>query len=359
MRLQAAELTDPLNKPLNAMNKSPLRILFLEDSEPDVFLIQRQLKEAHIRFTAMIVDTRNEFENALRDFRPEVILSDHSLPQFNSAEALKIYKTFGCKVPFILVTGTVSEEFAAQAIKEGADDYILKTNLTRLPAAITASLKTRQQEQQNENFVEEIKQKNIFLEQLMNSQPVAFFIARAGGDYAITYISENVKNITGYDAKQFVDDPALWPSNIHPEDAAWIFPSIADIFKTGRAEYRWKIADGSVKWFLANFTIVKEQDEEEYAHGVWIDITSLKTADHRKAEYLKGLEQMLFMTSHKVRQPVAQILGISKLLDHPVNSQDELKEIMGLMKEPAVSLEKFTRELTAYMDDLKIKTNSM
>ncbi len=118
-----------------------MKILILEDVEEDVVLIERILKKDGLAFNTLQVDTRDEFIDAMNNFGPDVILSDHGLPQFNSTEALEICRGKSKKIPFILVTGTVSEEFAVNCIKQGADDYILKSNLSRLPSAIRNSLR--------------------------------------------------------------------------------------------------------------------------------------------------------------------------------------------------------------------------
>ncbi|HEV8515866.1 MAG TPA: hybrid sensor histidine kinase/response regulator, partial [Cyclobacteriaceae bacterium] len=104
--------------------------------------------------------TQAEFVASLRDFQPDVILSDHSLPQFNSAEALKICRRAGLQIPFILVTGTVSEEFAVTCLKMGADDYVLKANLTRLPSAIATALKKREEEKKRKIAEKALRQQN-------------------------------------------------------------------------------------------------------------------------------------------------------------------------------------------------------
>lgn len=123
-----------------------LKVLVLEDMDEDLELIMRSLKKAGLQFEARRVDTRDEFINALQEYPADVILSDHSLPQFNSAEALKLCRTFGLKIPFILVTGAVSEEFAVNSLKQGADNYVLKSNLARLPSAIANALRQREDE---------------------------------------------------------------------------------------------------------------------------------------------------------------------------------------------------------------------
>jgi signal transduction histidine kinase len=128
-----------------------LKILMLEDLEEDVGLIERTLNKQGILFISRRVDTRDEFVEALGSFDPDIILSDHALPQFNSLEALTICRKQHVDVPFILVTGTVSEEFAVNCLKQGADDYVLKSNLVRLPSAIQNALKQRHHEQKRKN----------------------------------------------------------------------------------------------------------------------------------------------------------------------------------------------------------------
>jgi signal transduction histidine kinase len=123
-----------------------LKILVLEDMEDDLELIEYVLTEAKLKFTAKRVDSREQFVSALKKDHVDVILSDHSLPQFNSDEALTLYRESGLKIPFILVTGAVSDEFAVNSLKQGADDYVLKSNLTRLPAAIVNAVKQREAE---------------------------------------------------------------------------------------------------------------------------------------------------------------------------------------------------------------------
>jgi signal transduction histidine kinase len=132
-----------------------LRILMLEDILEEAGLIERVLKKAKLPFVSMRVDGPEEFVVALESFNPDVVLSDHALPQFNSIEALKLCRSRGLMIPFILVTGTVSEEFAVNCLKQGVDDYILKNNLSRLPAAILNSL--NQREMESRRLVTELK----------------------------------------------------------------------------------------------------------------------------------------------------------------------------------------------------------
>ena len=149
------------------MNKV-LKILMLEDSEDDAGLIQRELKEQGFEIEARTVDTRSDFEAALNNFDPDVILSDHSMPGFNSTEALRLHKKTKRRIPFILVTGTVSEEFAVEALQAGADDYILKDKLTRLPSAIQWAIEKHRLAEEKEKAEQTLLEQNIELKKLSN-----------------------------------------------------------------------------------------------------------------------------------------------------------------------------------------------
>ena len=126
----------------------PLRILLVEDNPADAELIQYELDHGGVEHEAQCVATKTAFLAALRKAPPDAIISDYSLPQFNAIDALHALKAHRVEVAFILVTGTQSEEVAVECLKEGADDYILKSSLKRLPAALLASVQRKRSEAQ-------------------------------------------------------------------------------------------------------------------------------------------------------------------------------------------------------------------
>ena len=120
--------------------RNTLKILHLEDVEFDADLVSRVLKKEKFVSEIKVVDTKEAYVQALIEFAPDVVLSDHTLPSFNSREALNIFLQSGMKIPFILVTATISEEYAVSVIKAGANDYIVKDHLEKLPEAIVNSI---------------------------------------------------------------------------------------------------------------------------------------------------------------------------------------------------------------------------
>ncbi len=113
-----------------------LRVIMVEDVAIDAELAERELKRAGIAVQARRVEREDDFRRELGEFRPQVILSDFSMPQFDGMSALKIARETVPDVPFIFVSGTLGEDYAIRALKNGATDYVLKSNLVRLPPTI-------------------------------------------------------------------------------------------------------------------------------------------------------------------------------------------------------------------------------
>jgi len=136
-----------------SQHPKPIRILFIEDLEYEAELSLAQLRRAGIDCVCKRVETEEALREALGSFTPNLILSDFSLPQFDGIAALRIAHELAPEVPFIYVSGTIGEERAIDALLCGAVDYVLKTNLTRLPPAVRRALadaqarKERQREQ--------------------------------------------------------------------------------------------------------------------------------------------------------------------------------------------------------------------
>ncbi len=128
------------------MSLAPLiRVLLTEDVSADAELEVREMKRAGLRVTHKIADTERTFTDALREFDPDIILSDFSMPHFDGMSALALARELRPQTPFIFVSGTIGEEYAIRALKNGATDYVLKTNLVRLPAAVERALADAQQ----------------------------------------------------------------------------------------------------------------------------------------------------------------------------------------------------------------------
>ncbi|MFP4025746.1 MAG: PAS domain S-box protein [Thiohalospira sp.] len=117
-----------------------IKILIVEDLPTDVELAIREIKKGNIDFTYKVVDTEHDFRIQLTDFNPDIIVSDYMMPNFDGMKALKITRAKDTIIPFVVLTGSMNEETAVACMKAGANDYVLKEKIKRLPFAILEAL---------------------------------------------------------------------------------------------------------------------------------------------------------------------------------------------------------------------------
>jgi signal transduction histidine kinase len=139
----------------------PVRILFIEDSEDDVALQVRLLRQGGYEVVYERVDNAKLLTTSL-DAKWDLIISDHSMPQFNGLEALRMVRSRGSDVPFIFVSGTIGEEAAVAALKVGAQDYLMKTNFHRLIPAVQRELRDAEERRQHRRLEEQVHQLRRF-----------------------------------------------------------------------------------------------------------------------------------------------------------------------------------------------------
>ncbi len=123
------------------IEKKPLRVLFVEDLPTDAELAERVLRKGGLDLEPMRVDTRESFLAALEEFRPDVVISDYSMPVFDGMSALGLAHARDPNLPFIILTGSMHEDTAVECMKAGAGDYVIKEHITRLPFAVAEALK--------------------------------------------------------------------------------------------------------------------------------------------------------------------------------------------------------------------------
>ncbi|MGF7038432.1 ATP-binding protein [Mucilaginibacter lappiensis] len=146
--------------------KADPKILILEDNQSDADLLLRELKKSGLRFTSEIVQTRLAFEHALKNFNPDIILSDYSLPSFDAITAFRIKQSKYPHIPFIIVSGIIGEENVVELIKSGVTDYASKNTLVTLSAKISRAL--------NDSIV---RKEKIIIDDQLKTQAAELIIA--------------------------------------------------------------------------------------------------------------------------------------------------------------------------------------
>jgi diguanylate cyclase (GGDEF)-like protein len=165
-----------------------LQLVVVEDSVIDAELVARHLAKAGLDVVMHRVQTESELVSALHEKRPDLILSDFSLPQFSGLRALDVARANAPETPFIYVSGTIGEERAIDALRRGATDYVLKTNLSRLSSAVEralreAALKADQRKSEQQRREQEVRlQRLTRTYRMLSSTSSAILRLRTRGD---------------------------------------------------------------------------------------------------------------------------------------------------------------------------------
>jgi PAS domain S-box-containing protein len=268
-----------------------IKILHLEDVKSDAELVERTLKKSGIEFEKVLVDTRDEFVHALEDFRPDVILSDHSLPEFNSLEALKLLKQSGRDVPFILITATVSEEFAVNVMKEGASDYVLKDRLQRLPNAIINALGKFQSDAERQVYLNKIVASEALF---TKAESIAEFGTwRVDLTNNVTTWSAGNYTLLGYDYDEVEPGYESFLKNIHPDDKQFVeetLKSSLEKSRSGQADFRIVNKDNSIRHVHTQYEFERDQTGHVvYLTGFNQDVTRQQLAQD---EIQRNMEEL-------------------------------------------------------------------
>ncbi|MDQ3550310.1 MAG: PAS domain S-box protein, partial [Bacteroidota bacterium] len=268
-----------------------LKILHLEDVSSDAVLVNNQLKKSKLDYEILVVETKYKFIKALKEATPDIILADHSLPSFNSIEALAILQKSRLKIPFILITAAMSDEFAVDLIKKGADDYILKDRLNRLPAAIQNALETCRLKRAKEAIIDELISSQLHLKE-------AQAVAKLGSwetdlqTFSVIW-SEEHHHIFETDPKTFQATHEAFYNFIHPEDRDKVKTTFENSFNSqtpNSIEHRIITTNGTLKHVIENWKILRDaQGHPVRAIGTCQDITERKIAE---TDLLESREEM-------------------------------------------------------------------
>ncbi len=306
-----------------------IRILHLEDSQSDAMLVEWALKKSNLRYELLLVTNKNDFRAALHDFNPDIIISDHSLPSFSSIEALQMLKDAGKSIPFVLITGTVSEEFAVSIIKQGATDYLLKDRLQRLPEAIQSAIRSWNAEKERLKYFETVtKNENKFRALIEN---ISDGIILVNEDGALIYQSPSEERISGYRNDEIAGRTIfdfIYPADL-PKAEEFFQAVYANPGSTRSQQYRILHKTGQPVWVESTIT---NKLADPHINAIIInyrDITERKRSEEealRLIEDLKkknnDLRQFAYIVSHNLRAPIAKIQGLSTMLMDSVPAED-------------------------------------
>jgi len=287
------------------MNNQSLRVLIVEDSEDDLLLLIRNLQKGGYNPAYERVQTAAAMKKALKNGQWDIILCDYTLPKFNAPSAIAVLKETNIDIPLIVVTGAVGEETAAECMRLGAQDYIMKENLSRLCPAIARELEdanVRNKEKQAEEDLKESENKYR-----LNFEHVTDVVFTIDNDLNISSVSPSVERLLGYKPQDFIGQPVSNLGNILAPES--LDQAIADISFVLKGEtisatiYQFIAKDGTIKYGEVSGSPLMRNGRIIGIISVARDITGRRQAE----EALREREAILEITIDEASICVAMI----------------------------------------------------
>ncbi len=316
---------------------TPLKLLIVEDSQDDAELMVRQLRRAGFEPIWKRVETEAEYLAELRKL-PEVVLSDYSMPQFSGLRAAQLLQESGLAIPFILVSGTVGEEHAVEAMKGGATDYLLKDRIARLGNAVQRALEQKQLRQQREQAEEELRESEEKFRQLAENINEVFWITDPARCQML-YVSPAYEKIWGRACQSIYQSPQSWAEAIEPEDRPRVLEAWSAKQERGEYDETYRIVrpDGAVRWIRDRGFPVRDAAGKAYRIvGTAEDITEHKNLETQfmRAQRLESIGTLAGGIAHDLNNVLAPILMSCELLQMSARDADT-RNMIGTIKASA------------------------
>ncbi len=281
----------------------PLRVLVLEDRPVDAELILYEMKRSGYDCAGKRVDTQADYLQAIEEL-PDIILADYSLPQFTAMQALHLLQERGLDIPFVVVTGTISEEAAVETMIQGAADYLLKDRLGRLGQAVQRALQQKALRDEKRKSEQALRLSEDKFSKAFRISPDAIGISRfLDGKYI--EVNEGFTRLTG-----FVPEEVLGKNNLtlnlwaNLDESQQFFSIMKTQGEVSNMEGVFKRSDGSLWIGLVSARII-EVNGDPCIIAITRDITERKRAEldlqHAHADLAEAYD--------------ATIEGWSKVLD--------------------------------------------
>lgn len=301
-----------------------MKILLLEDNPSDAELIERELRKEGLVFESKRVDTRDAFEREVMASKPDMILADYSIPGFDGMQALELARKLVPSIPFIIVTGSVSEEVAVECMKAGAADYVIKQHLVRVGPAVKSALERNRERLAKKKTDSEVHR----LAAIVEGASDAIISRDLNGN--VRSWNRGAERMYGYNASEIVGHPE--PSLI-PPDKLDEFARAVEQVRLGHPVERFETVrlrrDGTR--FPVSASIAPIRDSGGKVTGTSVtthDLTERQKLEEQILHFqkLESMGQLAGGIAHDFNNILASILGYTKLALQDLPEKGEARE---------------------------------
>lgn len=323
--------------------KEVINILFAESDQGDAESVWRQIENENIRFRKRLVDNREDYLDTLKTNVPDIIISAFFLNGFNGLNALELRNQYAPNVPFILVSGKIDEIVAVDIMKAGAEDYLMKNNLSRLGEAIKSAIRKRRILIEKEDTEKRLKESEEKYRLLVDLSPDAIIVHSWG---KILYANPTTLKLFGTNSLEDIPDTNLI-NFVHPDFRSDASERIKKIYETGTPQ------NTEAKYINLNNDVLDVEVTgipvtymgKPAIQSIIRDITKRKQVE---AELIKAKEKaeesdqlktaFLHNISHEIRTPMNAIAGFSALLEEPGISPENVKSYLKIITDSSDQL---------------------
>ncbi len=325
-----------------------LRILIIEDSTRDAELIAASIRRSGQPFQFEIIDLPEVFQQRLAEAEFDLILSDHNLRTWTGLDALEMLRRSGKDIPFIVVTGFLGDERAVEYLKGGANDYVLKERLERLPLAIARTLREKNQRDENTRLQKEIRESKEDWEKTFDA--ISDSIIILDRDSRIVRSNKSTEIFLGLNNSQIIGRTCC--SLIHSTKGRPLACPFQRAMKTGKEEEAEMTDNVSAKTVRVSVIPLRSR-EGEFEGGIHImrDITESKQLQEEllQAQKLEAIGRLAGGVAHDFNNNLAVILGYSQLLEKKIpQAEGLLRDHVKQIEDASNRAARVTRQLLAF-----------
>jgi PAS domain S-box-containing protein len=297
----------------------PVSLVIIEDSIDDYELLLARLRSGSRPIRARRAETPDELVEALRGGGIDAVISDHRLPRFGSLEALRIVRAHDRDLPFLIVSGAIGEEVAVEAMREGADDYLMKDKLGRLEPALARALDAaaaRRQQRLAEAAL--LESESRFAALTANLPGMVFHLEKRNDRFSLVYVSEGARALFGVAPEVLCADPERWFACLVPDDAAALRALLSEVTAAGEVRWIGRVdRDGQEAWV----EISASARTIAAGHVIWDGIVSDITLQKRAEAALRSQrEELRLLASHLTRVREQEREAIAREIHDDVGS---------------------------------------
>ena len=331
----------------------PLRVLLVEDSEDDAMLLLRELRRGY-EPTHERVETAATMKRALDRAPWDVILSDYTMPKFSAPEALAVLKTSGLDIPLMVVSGTIGEEAAVEALKAGAIDFLTKGKLARLLPAVERALREGKERAARRAAESALRESELRFRRLAESGLVGIAVSDHGG--AVLEANDAFLQMVGYGRSDLSAGGMRWDRLTASEAALATIPPQA-IEPTSGAARPWETEyvrrDGARVPVLMGVATL----DATRTIALSVDLTARKLAEEalrrteeqlRQAQKMEAIANLAGGIAHDFNNLLSVILSYSQMLGEDVPQGDPRKADLEEIEAAGRRAVDLTRQLLAF-----------